>query len=79
MCGTNNLRRATQHETSNKIIKIGVETKRRVKNVAVSAIIRRADSEEFEWKRKRVNQLVEQGLKTSKSVLSNMTTFKLDI
>ncbi len=31
----------------------------------VSAIIRRADSEELEWKRKQVNKLVEQGLKTS--------------
>ena len=65
MCATNNLRRQTPHKTTNKIIKLAVETKRRVKNVAVSAIIRRTDSEELEWKRKQVNQLVEQGLKTN--------------
>lgn len=65
LCGTNNLRRERPQETANKIINLAVETKRRVKNVAVSAIIRRADSEELEWKRKQVNQLVEQGLKTS--------------
>ena len=65
LCGTNNLRKEAPHETANKIIKLAVETKRRVKNVAVSAIIRRADSEELEWKRKQVNQLVEQGLETS--------------
>ena len=64
LCGTNNLRRERPQETANKIINLAVETKRRVKNVAVSAIIRRADSEELEWKRKTVNQLVEQGLKT---------------
>ena len=65
MCGTNNLRRETPQETANKIIKLAVETKRRVKNVAVSAIIKRADSEQLEWKRKQVNQLVDQGLKTN--------------
>ena len=65
LCGTNNLRKEAPHETANKIIKLAVETKRRVKNAAVSAIIRRADSEELEWKRKQVNKLVEQGLKTS--------------
>ena len=65
MRGTNNLRRETQHETANKISKLAVETKRRVKNVAVSAIIRMADSEELEWKWKQVNQLVEQVLKTN--------------
>ena len=65
LCGTNNLRREAPHETANKIIKLAVDTKKRVKNVAVSAIIRRADSEELEWKRKQVNHLVEQGLKTS--------------
>ena len=65
LCGTNNLRREKPQETANKIINLAVETKRRVKNVAISAIIRRSDSEELEWKRKQVNQLVEHGLKTS--------------
>ena len=65
ICGTNNLRSVVPHETTNKIIQLAVETKRRVNNAAVSAIIRRADSEELGWKRKQANEWVEQGLKTS--------------
>ena len=61
-CGTNNLRNDNAENLANKIIALAVEVKKRVANVAVSGIIFRADLE-IEHKRKRVNYLVEVGLK----------------
>ena len=60
-CGTNNLRNDNAESLANKIIALAVKIKERVPNVAVSAIVLRTDLE-MEYKRKRVNFLVEVGL-----------------
>ena len=61
-CGTNNLRNDNEENLANKIIALAVEIKKKVPSVAVSGIVFRADLE-IENKRKRVNHLVEVGLK----------------
>ena len=58
----NNLRNDNAENLANKIIALAVEVKKRVANVAISGIVFRADLE-IEHKRKRVNYLVEVGLK----------------
>ena len=62
VCGTNNLRSATPEEVANKIISLAFEVKKEINDVAISSIIRRADSDDLERKRIHVNQLVRAGL-----------------
>ena len=62
MCGTDNLKKEPPESTANKLIDLAISTKRRVKQVAVSSILHRGDSEELEVKRQQVNRLVEIGL-----------------
>ncbi len=59
LCGTNNLRREHPEETTSKIVKLALSAKQNVKNVAVSGIILRRDSEELDFKRQEVNALLE--------------------
>ena len=65
LCGTNNLRSESPEETANKLIELAIETKKQVRDVAVSSIIRRTDSHELEMKRRKVNDLVKVGLSRS--------------
>ena len=65
LCGTNNLRSESPEETANKLIDLATETKKKLRDVAVSSIIKRIDSHEIEMKRTKVNDLVEMGLSRS--------------
>ena len=62
LCGTNNLKKEPPDLTANKLIDLAISTKRKVRQVAVSSILHRGDSEELEMKRRQVNRLVEFGL-----------------
>ena len=44
LCGTNNLRSESLEETANKLIDLATETKKKLRDVAVSSIIKRTDS-----------------------------------
>ena len=61
LCGTNNLRLESPEETANKLIDLATETKKNLRDVAVSSIIKRTDSHELEMKRRKVNDLVKVG------------------
>ena len=65
LCGTNNLRSESPEETANKLIDLATETKKKLRDVAVSSIIKRTDSHELEMKRRKVNDLVKVGLSRS--------------
>ncbi len=56
------MRLESPEETANKLIELAIDTKKQVRDVAVSSIIRRTDSHELEMKRRKVNDLVKVGL-----------------
>ena len=61
-CGTNNLRKDDPETIAKKITDIALKSKRTVKNVAVSSILVRGDSDLIEWKRLQVNSLLMKSL-----------------
>ena len=65
LCGTNNLRSESPEETAKKLIDLATETKKKLRDVTVSSIIKRTDSHELEMKRRKVNDLVKVGLSRS--------------
>ena len=61
-CGTNDLRRDDPDVIAKKITKLAVNSKKTIRNVAVSSILARADSDLMEGKRLQVNSLLEESL-----------------
>ena len=59
------MRSESPEEISNKLIDLATETKRKLRDVAVSSIIKRTDSHELEMKRRKVNDLVKVALSRS--------------
>ena len=55
MCGTNNLRNDHPNQVAKKIIELAVNTNIKVRKVAVSSIVRRADSSDLDVKRMNVS------------------------
>ena len=62
-CGTNNLRNEEPVDIANKIIDLAMTSKRRVRDVAISSLVIRNDSEELEAKRQEVNTILERALR----------------
>ena len=60
--GTNNLRNDHPNQVAKEIIELAVNTKNKVPKVAVSSIVRRADSSDLDVKRINVNRILEQEL-----------------
>ena len=61
-CGTNDLRKDDPETIAKKITDIALKSKRTFKNVAVSSILARGDSDLMEWKRLQVNSLLMKSL-----------------
>ena len=64
-CGTNDLIDSEPTEIARKITKLAVNASKTVKNVAVSSILARGDSELIEVKRRKVNIALEKELENS--------------
>ncbi len=64
MCGTNNLRDDQPEIVANKLISLAIKVSEKASGVAVSGIVYRGDSQALETKRRLVNRLVENSLKT---------------
>ena len=62
-CGTNNLRNEEPVDIANKIIDLAMTSKRRVRDVAISSLVIRSDSEELDAKRQKVNAILERALR----------------
>ena len=58
-CGTNDLRKDELGVIAKKITKIAINSKKTVRNVAVSSILARRDSDSMEGKGLQVNSLLE--------------------
>ena len=65
-CGTNDLRDSEPTEIARKITKLAVNASKTVKNVAVSSILARGDSELIDVKRRKVNIALEKELENSR-------------
>ncbi len=61
-CGTNDLRKDEPDVIAKKITKLAINSKKTVRNVAVSSILARGDSDLMEGKRLQVNSLLEKSL-----------------
>ena len=61
-CGTNDLRRDEPEVIAKKITKLAVNSKKMIRNVAVSSILARGDSDLMEGKRLQVNSILEESL-----------------
>ena len=61
-CGTNDLRRDEPEVIAKKITKLAVNSKKTIRNVAVSSILARGDSDLMEGKRLQVNSILEESL-----------------
>ena len=59
------MRSESLEETANKLIDLATETKKKLRAVAVSSIIKRTDSHDLEMKRRKANDLVKVGLSRS--------------
>ena len=62
ICGTNNLRNDHPNQVAIEIIELAVNTKNKVRKVAVSSIVQRADSLKLDVKRMNVSRILEQEL-----------------
>ena len=62
MCRTNNLRNDHPNQVAKEIIELAANTNNKVRKVAVSSIVRRADSSDLDVKRMNVNRILEQEL-----------------
>ena len=61
-CGTNDLRRDEPEVIVKKITKLAINSKKTIRNVAVSSILARGDSDLMEGKRLQVNSILEESL-----------------
>ena len=61
-CGTNDLRRDEPEVIAKKITKLAINSKKTIRNVAVSSILARGDSDLMEGKRLQVNSILEESL-----------------
>ncbi len=77
-CGTNDLRDGEPTEIARKIVKLAENTSKTVKNVAISSLLARGDSDLIDVKRREVNFELEKRLQNSGILLIKHEYIKME-